>query len=71
MVMIAMMHRQLLQIDAGKLARAAPAHPWIQLESALTIALFAQFRVAPRFGDNAIQSGVIGSFSGHDQPARN
>ena len=64
-VVVAVMHRQLLQVGAGELARATAADPRIHLQRPLAIALVALFGTAPRFGDDTVQLGVVGDARGH------
>jgi len=58
-VVVAVMHRELVQILTREFACAAAANPWIDLERSLSILLLALLPVAPRLGDDPVQPFVI------------
>src|SRR5690606_38263892 len=59
-VVIAVVDRQLLEVGAGEISRAAAAGPWIHLQGTLPIALRALFGAATGLGDDAVGPGVVG-----------
>ena len=61
MVVVAMMHRELLQIVAGELARATGTDPRVELQRPLAIALLALRGILSGLGDNAVQAMGVGS----------
>src|SRR5690606_28817606 len=54
-VVIAVVDRQLLEVGAGEISRAAAAGPWIHLQGTLPIALRALFGAATGLGDDAVE----------------
>jgi len=64
-IVIAVVDRQLLEIGASELARAAPADPWIQLERLFPVTLFTLLAVALGISDDAVEpAGVRLGFPG-------
>lgn len=56
---VAVVHREFLQIGAGELARATPADPRIHLQRTLAIPFVALLGGAAGFSDDAVELGVI------------
>lgn len=61
-IMIAVMHREFLQVGTGEFAPAAAADPGIHLERLIAVAVAARFSVAPGLGDQLVELGFIGWF---------
>ena len=60
-IVVPVVHREQMQIRAGELARAAPTNPGEDPERLLAISLLPELPVAPRLGNDLIQS-VIARF---------
>ena len=58
-VVVAMMHRELVQVIAREFTRAAATNPRINLEGSLPIAPLALLPTALRLGDYPVQPVVI------------
>ena len=74
-VVVAVVHGQLTQIDVGESAGATAADPGVDLERAFAVALAAGVGVAAGIGDDAVElAGVLGahgwsrSFGLHHRP---
>jgi len=64
-VVVAMMHRQLMQICAGEFPLTATANPGIQLQCLLAVAQLTGIAVLVRCGDQLVQASVaVGGFLG-------
>src|SRR5690606_30892582 len=59
-VVVAVVDRQFLHVGAGELAGAAATDPRVHLERPLAVSLLALGGRAARFGDDAVQAGVVG-----------
>ena len=62
-VVVAMMNRQLLQIDPRKFTRTTATYPRINLQSALAIAFVTLLCAFIGFGNDAVQSCSIWLFT--------
>lgn len=60
-VVVFVVHRQLAQARAGKFAAAAPAYPRKQFERPLAVSGLARVAKTARFGNHAVEPGVVGS----------
>ena len=67
MIAVLVVHRQLAQAYTRKLAGAPPTDPRVELERPFAICRFALAAVPPRFGDDAVETGLLGGGGfGHD-----
>ena len=60
-IVVLVVHRQFAQPRAGKFAAAATADPRKQFERLLAIGGFARVADTARFGNHAVEPGVVGS----------
>jgi len=59
-VVIAVVHREFVQVCAGEFAAATPADPGVELERLFPVAQLALIAFAPRGGDDLVQLVVVG-----------
>lgn len=59
-VVVAVVYRQLVQVLAVELARAAPADPWIKLQRLLAVIALALFPATPGGGHDLVQLAAAG-----------
>src|SRR5208282_965920 len=64
MIVVAVMHRKLAHVGAGKLAAAATADPGVDLERLLPIPLFAFAPAAAVLGQNAVELAAVAACHG-------
>ena len=60
-VVVFVVHCELAQTHTGKLTGASAANMWVEFERTLSVRRFALRAVSARFGNNAVEPGLIGA----------